>query len=173
MFLQPVRPQVRLLVPVLLRGGAHLVLVLVLHPARQPDDRQGEGLLLHALRQLLQEHHHVRQLRPQHQVLEPSPCSGTDLPDPPRLLELSCCRKCCELVLSAASVTEEASVKGSNKKEPASLFWTCPPSYLNIERPTYSTYFHTFILSFSGTTLNILELSDSQPPRFRILLRAF
>lgn len=72
MFLWPDQPKVRVLVPLHLRGAAQLLVLLVLHPPRQPDDRQGEGLLLHALRQLLQEHHHVRQFRSQHQVLEPS-----------------------------------------------------------------------------------------------------
>lgn len=74
MLLQPDQPQVRLLVLLLLRGGAQLLVLVLVHPARQPDDRQGQRLLLHALRQLLQEHHNVRQLQPQHQVLEtPNP----------------------------------------------------------------------------------------------------
>lgn len=58
------QPQVRVLV--VLGGGAQL---LVLHPPRQPDDRQGEGLLLPAHRQLLQEHPDVGQLHAEHQVL--------------------------------------------------------------------------------------------------------
>lgn len=112
MLLQPDQPQVRLLIIFLLRGGAQLLFLLVLHPPRQPDDRQGEGLLLHALWQLLQEHHHVWQLRQQHPVLELSSvfwyrssvfwnCSN-------------CSRQCCDIILPAASVTEWASTKGLN-----------------------------------------------------------
>lgn len=71
MLLQSDQPQVRLLV--LLRGGAPLLFLLNVHPPRQPDDRQGEGLLFHAHWQFLQEHPHVRQLYPKHQVLAPAP----------------------------------------------------------------------------------------------------
>ena len=50
-------------------------------------------------------------------------CSGTDLLEPPALFWncSNCSRKCCDITLPAASVTERAS---------SLLFWNCPPCYL-------------------------------------------
>lgn len=179
MLLQPNQPQEHLLVPLLLRSAAQLLSLLVLHPPCQPDDRQGERLLLHTLRQLLQEHHHVWQLCPQHQVLvlnsvfwgQPSVASFQVLEQP-----LDNSRKCRDTILPAASVTEET--RGT--MGPDSLFGNCPQNYLRLpfcySGSAAQHFFRMFpILELPvtfwkskvwhstcfGTVPNILDLSDS------------
>lgn len=159
MLLQPNQPQEHLLVPLLLRSAAQLLSLLVLHPPCQPDDRQGERLLLHTLRQLLQEHHHVWQLCPQHQVLvlnsvfwgQPSVASFQVLEQP-----LDNSRKCRDTILPAASVTEET----RGMMGPDSLFGNCPQNYLRL--PFCYSGQHSFFqnVSHSGTTCNILKVQS-------------
>lgn len=167
MLLQPDQPQVHLFILFLLRGGAQLLFLLVFHPSCQSDDRQGERLLFHALRQLLQEHHHVRQLRPQHQVL--------DLPSALWSLQYTtvlqnhphCCRR---------FLHRPASVKGSKMRcNPGSRVFVLdlPPNILEPScvlevpercRPTFRNP------ASAGTVPDVLELSDClNSPKFRIL----
>lgn len=138
MLLQPDQPKVRLLVPFLLGGAAQLLFLLVLHPPRQPDDWQGERLLLHTLRQLLQEHHHVWQLRPQHQVLDlNSEFCGSELLQP--LSVFQNCPHCSRKFVTSSSRQLQWQRRLLLKvlmwratTEPVWLFLNCPPFYLSL-----------------------------------------